>query len=171
MKKRFRKSTLIGTAIIFLLIILIAIYFIHKDRENRKNVFQTYDEAINWGMKEFEDQAVVLKDIKINDTFKNTNLVFYAIEDASKVYISKITSDKYGFGYERLTPTYSWNIDNGANVSFDVPITINGQRYYVLIGKVKESYSAYYNENELKLDSNRIFIKINTENKNKVIFK
>lgn len=172
MNNKLRKSTITCSAIIILAIILVAVYFIYDYDKNERHVFQTYDEALDWGMKEFSNEAVLLKDIKVNDGFNNTNLVFYAIEDTSKVYISKIIADKSEFQYERLTPTYSWNNKNeDVNSSFDVPITINDKVYYVLIGKVDKSYKAYSNEEELSIDLNRIFIKINPNSKNSISFK
>jgi hypothetical protein len=172
MKEKLRKSIIISAIIVLFSIILVVIYFFFKERENEMKVFQTYDDALDWGMKELNNQSVILKDIKVNDTFNNTNLIFYAIEDTSKVYISKITSEKPGFRYERLSPTYSWTAENNAvNVSFDIPITINDQTYYVLIGKVDKYNKAYIDGEELELDLNRIFIKINTSDKNQVIFK
>lgn len=172
MKKKLRKSTKIASIVIFISIIVVAIYIFYNGRVNQELVFQSYDEALNWGLKEFDDKTEILKDVKVDDKFNNTNLIFYAIEDASKVYISKITSEKTGFEYDRLTPTFSWDTENdNVNASFDVPITINDKLYYVLIGKVDKSYKAYNNEEELELDLNRIFIKINTDNKNQVSFK
>lgn len=172
MKKKLRRSTKIGSMVIIISVIIVAIYFIFNRNENQERVFQTYDEALNWGLKEIDDKGEILRDVKIDDKFKNTNLIFYTIEDDSKIYISKITSKKSGFQYERLTPTFSWNTEyEDVNASFDVPITINDKAYYVLIGKVDESYRAYSNDEELELDLNRIFIKINTDDENKVDFK
>lgn len=168
---RSKKLIYIGLAIIVLLIILIAVYSFCNRQEEQGRLFQTYDEALNWGMSELGNKAIVLKDVKVVDTFNNTNLVFFALEDITKAYISKITSDESGYQCSRLTPTFSWtNEDKDANVAFDVPIIINDKEYYVLIGKVDKSSIAYSNEEELELGLNRIFIKITPEKENQVRF-
>lgn len=173
MEKKFGKLIIAGAIILFFLIILAVFYFFHKARanENEAKVFPTYEEAVDRGMKEFGDKAVILKDVKIEDSANNTNLIFYAANDLSSIYAAKITAEKDGFRYEKVTPTGSWtDEDNAKNVAFHVPVMVNGQTYYVLMGTVDEAHRAYNNMSELQLDENRIFIEINTENKNEVRF-
>ena len=159
-------------SILFLLIFLIAPFFINKSDVSQDTVFETYEEALNWGKNELGKKAVVVKNIEINNTPNHTNLIFFTTDNFTSLYISRIITDEASFRYARLSPTFSLITENSrSNVAFDVPINVNGKVYYALFGKVDKTHNAYIDEEELELDVNRIFIRINHSEKSQVSFR
>lgn len=167
MNKYNMKPKKIVIMLIFLILISITFYLVIN--KNNEALYQTYENAVNYGKKEFNGDVTVLKESRIDDDIDNTNLIFYKVEESTTIYISKIVKYKNKFKYYRLSPTF--NLTNqDINSSYEIPVTINNNQYYVLIGKVASTNKAYNNVGELKLLSDRIFVNINLNEENQVRF-